>query len=1184
MSEKLTRKLIETGAATRAQIKTAERLFEDRGGVLASWLVDAGVSASQVLDAMSSISGYPVASLLDMARARMPDGAAKVPAAKWFSVRAVPIGEDAGRVKVAIPTPEVAAALDTLGLSDFAPLLAVEADIRTVQARLLGEPPADLVMHADGFDEAARTQAVDVEEATVAREPQHLSGSGGSLPSFDDIPRTVASDEGMPGASGFEDDAPTMAVTADDVDTAMGLPSNRPATQPKVDPMVSEADGFDDGADPTMMVDNSGSGGNELERNLAELDDALGKMGLDDELEDLDAPTAALSAAEIEAAMRHRHDAVETDPMGPDPDLAADDGGGEFDEPTFAMDPAKMDASMLQMHGDKPTQPVPQPGQFDEPTIAAPDLAADAAVNDALLSGKFPKAPGAHDRIKEAIADLPTQHRPVEEELQIEDDGDSSTVIVDIDDSDESEFATAEAKMVDEGIEIDDDFDDGTEVLDIAALPAPQAQVATQDEPETDTPNVEGYRLGRILGEGGMATVYLARDLKKQRDVALKVMSPELSDDELFVERFKRETRAAASMRSGHIIRVYEYGCDAGSYFMATEVMDGGTLRSMVKQVGRVPFPLAVAAMDNVFRGLSRAHEDGVTHRDIKPGNIMLSSEGIAKIGDFGIAKMETDSSITRTGALFGTPAYMSPEQTLGRQLDGRSDLFSAGIILYELLAGLNPYVADSASATLLRVSRAAAPSVLAYAPGIPRDLLDVVEKIQTRDVSRRYQTANEALADLDPIFEKCESLFPNSIRSFVEDPQATVEEMRTKLARDAVTLSRSLLVQVPARAEEAGYWAHAARRTAPRDDDAKRQLDRVCSEHRFNFEPTADPRVREAERELDETPDDQTLIRKLADLYRDAGNPHLAAAFIVQYLRKNDDATSRQQLDGLIGRDGMAPLNPVAAPHEEEPPTPGVTEWELPGMAADEASPGLPDLDLPEPDGMPGLPGGPGAPPPPAGLPPSGPLSEPSIPSPMAGYSDDEAVRMMMEGMKKRERDIGGLQVMSASAAPPGVAPAQLPPPEMTAAVRPAASLAKPKSARRDGGNKPLLIAAAIVGVIVLLSGVVAYLVLAGPTRPGLASDIPVEEQQAALLEQARAQLANGQTRDALATLNQLIAADPTTPKATEALIPRARVHLSLGNTNFAKKDLEKVVVSFQPGNAIRMEAEELLEPLKKK
>ncbi|MFZ9887848.1 MAG: protein kinase domain-containing protein, partial [Myxococcota bacterium] len=278
---------------------------------------------------------------------------------------------------------------------------------------------------------------------------------------------------------------------------------------------------------------------------------------------------------------------------------------------------------------------------------------------------------------------------------------------------------------------------------------------------------VRGYEVLDVLGAGGMATVYRAMQRSAGREVALKVLSPQLSSDVAFVARFQREIRASASLTHRNVIRVYDYGDEDGVHYMATEIMDGGTLREAMHEVGALPAALAVKFMEHLLRGIGSAHGNGMVHRDIKPGNLMLSSDGSLKIGDFGIAKSETDESLTKTGALFGTPAYMSPEQTVGRTLDARSDLFSCGIILYEMLSGENPYQAENASASLLKVSRALTPPLLLKAPATPPVVLDVLERLQKRDAAERFGSATEALAPLAPLIEAIDKTWPTLVEDF---------------------------------------------------------------------------------------------------------------------------------------------------------------------------------------------------------------------------------------------------------------------------------------------------------------------------------------------------------------------------------------------------------------------------------
>jgi len=259
----------------------------------------------------------------------------------------------------------------------------------------------------------------------------------------------------------------------------------------------------------------------------------------------------------------------------------------------------------------------------------------------------------------------------------------------------------------------------------------------------------ERYEILQRLGEGGMGAVYKARDNELDRLVALKVIRPELAGHPDILRRFKQELILARQVTHKNVIRIFDLGMADGRKFITMDYIDGRDLKSVLVERGKLPPAEAVPIVQQICRGLEAAHAEGVIHRDLKPQNIMLDANGRVWVMDFGLARSMDLVGMTRTGALMGTPDYMSPEQARAAKVDARSDIFSLGIIFYEILTGQLPFKADTMMATLLkRVQEKAAPPSVAD-PLIPQHLSDVVMKCLEVDVARRYQTTAEMLADL---------------------------------------------------------------------------------------------------------------------------------------------------------------------------------------------------------------------------------------------------------------------------------------------------------------------------------------------------------------------------------------------------------------------------------------------------
>ncbi|MDQ5809944.1 MAG: protein kinase, partial [Actinomycetota bacterium] len=205
------------------------------------------------------------------------------------------------------------------------------------------------------------------------------------------------------------------------------------------------------------------------------------------------------------------------------------------------------------------------------------------------------------------------------------------------------------------------------------------------------------YRIVQPLGNGGMAEVYLAHDDILDRDVALKVMSGRYAGDEEFVERFKREAQSAAALSHPNIVSIFDRGAaEDGTYYIAMEYLPGGTLKDRITKRGAIPPRTAAAVALQIAGALCAAHERGVIHRDIKPHNILITESGDVKVTDFGIARAASSSTMTRTGSILGTAHYISPEQAMGEPVGPASDLYSLGVVLYEMLTGELPFDAET--------------------------------------------------------------------------------------------------------------------------------------------------------------------------------------------------------------------------------------------------------------------------------------------------------------------------------------------------------------------------------------------------------------------------------------------------------------------------------------------------------
>jgi serine/threonine-protein kinase len=252
------------------------------------------------------------------------------------------------------------------------------------------------------------------------------------------------------------------------------------------------------------------------------------------------------------------------------------------------------------------------------------------------------------------------------------------------------------------------------------------------------------YELKGRLGVGGMSTVQLALDQRLERQVAVKLLAEHLADDDAFVSRFQREARAAARLTHPNIVQVFDYGFDEDSqrHFIVMEYVPGMSCAEILRDKGRLDVPQAVDIIDQACRGLDHAHRNGVVHRDVKPGNLLRSPEGVIKLADFGIAKAGEQTGITQAGSVLGTAAYLAPEQARGEPAGPQSDLYALGVVAYQLMAGRLPYEATSLTELAMKQQNEAPPPLDEVNPEVPPALAHAVQRALALEPAERYGSA----------------------------------------------------------------------------------------------------------------------------------------------------------------------------------------------------------------------------------------------------------------------------------------------------------------------------------------------------------------------------------------------------------------------------------------------------------
>jgi tRNA A-37 threonylcarbamoyl transferase component Bud32 len=299
----------------------------------------------------------------------------------------------------------------------------------------------------------------------------------------------------------------------------------------------------------------------------------------------------------------------------------------------------------------------------------------------------------------------------------------------------------------------------------------------------------ERYELEEVVGTGGMSTVYRAHDQLLERNVALKVLHPHYADDEEYVERFRREARSVAQLSHPHIVTVIDRGEDDGQQFIVFEYVDGENLKQFVERTGPLPTRRAIELAVEIADALAFAHEHGLIHRDVKPQNVLLTPDGDAKVTDFGIARsFEVEHGMTQTGTVLGTSNYLSPEQAGGKPTTPATDVYSLGVVVYELLTGDVPFPGENFVAIAMKHINDPPPDLLERRPDVPLRLAAAVDRALEKDPARRFASMAEFAA-----------------------------ELRRCLAElDTPDAERTLIVQSPVLRESRPRRVRAARRRAP--------------------------------------------------------------------------------------------------------------------------------------------------------------------------------------------------------------------------------------------------------------------------------------------------------------------------------------------------------------------------------
>ena len=296
------------------------------------------------------------------------------------------------------------------------------------------------------------------------------------------------------------------------------------------------------------------------------------------------------------------------------------------------------------------------------------------------------------------------------------------------------------------------------------------------------------YQIIRSIGEGGMANVYLAHDTILDRDVAVKILRGDLADDEKFVRRFQREAIAASSLSHPNIVEMYDVGEDNGKYYIVMEYVEGKTLKSLIKKRGVLTLPEVIDIMQQLTSAISCAHDSNIIHRDIKPQNVLIKEDGIVKITDFGIAMALNSNELTQTNSVMGSVHYLPPEQANGKGATLKSDIYSLGIVMFELLTGKLPFRGENAVEIAIKQMKNQIPSVCSMNESIPQSVENIILKACAKNPKNRYNTVKDMYADIETCLDEERQnekryVYPYSETEEIEDTKEvkTIKQVEKK-------------------------------------------------------------------------------------------------------------------------------------------------------------------------------------------------------------------------------------------------------------------------------------------------------------------------------------------------------------------------------------------------------------------
>lgn len=414
---------------------------------------------------------------------------------------------------------------------------------------------------------------------------------------------------------------------------------------------------------------------------------------------------------------------------------------------------------------------------------------------------------------------------------------------------------------------------------------------------------IKGYKVQGLVGKGGMAAIYLAKNIATGEDVALKVLLSHIASDRDYVLRFLHEVRANKKLEHENIVRIID--CDEvnGRYFMAMEYIDGYTMQDLLKKVPIIPVQCTLFIVKSILKGLAYSHSKKIVHRDMKPSNILLSKSGDVKISDFGISKITDFTKLTQTGSVLGTPAYMSPEQAKGQQISYSSDIFSVGIMLYEALMGENPFYSDNPTTAILNILQKEPEPALDLNPSVSPAIEQLIERMIDKDPQKRFSHAEDVISFIEAIeMNENISIDQQTFKDFINDPAAMTEVLYEREVDAILSHAESLIIQGEPFFDQAIWDYYRVLFMQPHNEKAKMEIADLCKKKGYNIETVKTQKILQLEEALANNPESTPLLMQLAKLHRLEGN----FFEVIRYYRKMKkikvtDGYMKGQVDSLI-------------------------------------------------------------------------------------------------------------------------------------------------------------------------------------------------------------------------------------------------------------------------------------------